>query len=167
MKDTIDMKQIATLIAAAALLAPLAALAHGNTHGQAAPRAGAKDQKPWGIAGDRKAVTRTIAVGMADDMRFTPDRIEVRRGETIRFVAANKGKVLHELVIATPDELDAHAAMMAKYPNMEHDEPYMAHVKPGRRGDIVWHFNRAGEFRFACLVAGHYQAGMVGTLIVK
>jgi uncharacterized cupredoxin-like copper-binding protein len=165
--DTTDMKLIATLLVAAGLVAPAAALAHGDKPGKSAPRHVAKEQKPWGIAGDAKAVTRTIAVGMADNMRFSPDRIEVRRGETIRFVAANKGKVLHELVIGTKEELEAHAAMMLKYPNMEHDEPYMAHVRPGRKGDIVWHFNRAGEFRFACLVAGHYEAGMVGTLIVK
>lgn len=49
---------------------------------------------------------------------------------------------------------------------MERDEPYMTHVKPGQRGQIVWNFNRAGEFQFACLIAGHYQAGMVGTISV-
>ena len=48
---------------------------------------------------------------------------------------------------------------MVKFPNMEHDEPYMAHVAPGKTGEIVWTFNRAGDFDFACLIAGHYQAG--------
>jgi plastocyanin len=27
-------------------------------------------------------------------------------------------------------------------------------------------FNRPGEFDFACLIAGHYQAGMVGKITV-
>jgi uncharacterized cupredoxin-like copper-binding protein len=49
---------------------------------------------------------------------------------------------------------------------MEHDEPYMAHVGPGKTGEIVWTFNRAGDFDFACLIAGHYQAGMVGKVKV-
>mgnify|MGYP001952322792 FL=1 len=49
---------------------------------------------------------------------------------------------------------------------MEHDEPYMAHVAAGKAGDIVWHFNRAGSFDFACLIPGHYQAGMTGTITV-
>ncbi len=104
---------------------------------------------------------------MSDDMRFTPSRIEVRQGETVRLVMRNTGAVLHELVIGTPKELEAHAALMLKFPGMEHDEPYMAHVKPGETGEIVWTFNRAGEFDFACLIAGHFQAGMRGKLIVR
>ena len=70
-------------------------------------------------------------------------------------------------MIGTKDELEAHAALMRKFPNMEHDEPYMAHMPAGQKGEIVWTFNRAGEFDFACLIAGHYQAGMVGKVRVK
>ena len=126
-----------------------------------------KEQKDWGIAGDAKAVTRTIRVVMSDDMRFSPDRIEVKAGETLRFVHRNSGKVLHEFVLGTKQELDAHAAMMAKYPKMKHDEPYMIHVPPGQSRNMVWTFNRPGTFDFACLIPGHYQAGMTGTIVVK
>ncbi len=146
------------------------ALAHGDAHGKARgakPSAAKKEQKPWGIAGDPKAVTRTINVGMTDTMRFAPDRLAVRQGETVRLAVRNNGKMLHELVIGTKQELDEHAALMVKFPNMEHDEPYMVHVAPGKTGQIVWHFNRAGTFDFACLIAGHYQAGMVGTITVR
>ena len=125
-----------------------------------------KEQKEWGIAGDTKAVTRTITLRMTDDMRFTPSHIAVREGETLRLRAENKGQVLHEIVIGTKADLDQHAAMMAKHPGMEHDEPHMAHVKAGQTGDIVWTFNRPGNFDFACLIAGHYQAGMTGTITV-
>jgi uncharacterized cupredoxin-like copper-binding protein len=104
---------------------------------------------------------------MLDTMRFVPDRIEVRLGETVRLVHRNAGKVMHEFVIGTKKELDEHAALMLKFPNMEHDEPYMAHVPPGGRAEIVWTFNRAGEFDFACLIAGHYSAGMVGKIMVR
>ena len=79
----------------------------------------------------------------------------------------NAGQVLHELVIGTDKELQEHAELMKKHPNMEHDEPYMAHVPPGQRGDIVWTFNRPGDFEFACLIAGHYEAGMVGGIAVR
>jgi uncharacterized cupredoxin-like copper-binding protein len=103
---------------------------------------------------------------MGDDMRFRPDRIEVREGETVRLVMHNDGKLMHEFVIGTPPDLAEHAALMVKFPDMEHDEPYMAHVPPGKTGEIVWTFNRAGEFEFACLIAGHYQGGMVGTIMV-
>lgn len=103
---------------------------------------------------------------MTDDMRFTPRHIEVRQGETVRLRAENKGKVLHEIVLGTKADLDRHAEMMVKHPGMGHDEPSMAHVKPGQHGDIVWNFNRPGTFDFACLIAGHYQAGMTGTITV-
>jgi uncharacterized cupredoxin-like copper-binding protein len=125
-----------------------------------------KEQKDWGIAGDAKDVKRTIDCKMLDTMRFSPDRIEAKLGETLRFTAANTGQVLHEFVIGTPQENAVHYALMKKFPNMEHDEPYMAHVPPGKRADIVWKFNRPGEFEFACLIAGHYEAGMVGKIVV-
>lgn len=154
-----------TIAAAAAFLAG-GASAHGDaaeartTHGPAA-----KEQKPWGIAGESRGA-RTIEIRMSDDMRFTPERIRVRQGETIRFVVRNKGKVLHEMVLGDGKSLDEHAALMVRFPGMEHDEPYMTHVKPGATGDIAWNFNRPGEFQYACLIPGHYQAGMVGTITV-
>jgi uncharacterized cupredoxin-like copper-binding protein len=125
------------------------------------------EQKAWGIAGQAKAVKRTIAIQMGDNMRFTPARIEVTQGETLRLTLTNTGKVMHELVIGTQKELAEHAALMKRFPNMEHDEPYMAHVAPGKTGEIIWTFNQAGEFDFACLLPGHYEAGMVGKILVK
>lgn len=156
------------LILASALFAAVAgAWAHGNAAHQTSMSARmAAEQKAWGIAGEAKAVTRTITLNMSDNMRFTPDRIEVRQGETVRLRMRNSGKAMHELVIGTPRELEEHSALMLKNPGMEHDEPYMAHVAPGKSGEIVWTFNRAGEFEFACLIGGHYQAGMKGTIRV-
>jgi uncharacterized cupredoxin-like copper-binding protein len=154
---------------AATLTLPLTATrVRAHTDKPHAPKAGpvVKEQKDWGIAGDAKQAKRSIAVGMADDMRFTPSRIEVRQGETVRFTVRNSGKQMHEFVIGTRAENAKHADLMVKFPAMEHDEPYMAHVAPGKTGEIVWTFNRAGEFEFACLIAGHYQAGMVGTVRV-
>lgn len=125
-----------------------------------------KEQKEWGIAGDARAVQRTITLSMSDTMRFTPDTIEVKQGETIRLVLQNRGQLTHELVIGTQKELDAHAALMVQFPDMEHDEPYMAHVDSGKTSQLIWTFNRAGEFDFACLISGHDQAGMVGKITV-
>ena len=125
-----------------------------------------KEQKAWGIAAEAKLAQRSIEISMSDAMRFTPDRIEVRQGETVRFIIRNDGQMLHEFVLGTKKELDEHAALMARFPTMEHDEPYMAHVPAGKTGEIIWTFNRAGDFDFACLIAGHYQAGMVGKVRV-
>jgi len=142
------------------------AFAHGDAAKAGKPTAVRKEQKPWGIAGDPGRAKRTITVAMTDKMRFTPDRIEVRQGDTLKFLLKNNGRLMHEFVIGTRQELEEHAALMVKFPNMDHDEPYMAHVAPGKTGQIVWTFNQAGEFEFACLIAGHFQAGMIGKITV-
>ena len=168
MPATDTMKIIPVLLSLLLAIAAGSAQAHGDGHAASAPQGAVKkEQTPWGIAGERRAARRTVQITMSDDMRFAPARIEVRQGETLRLVMRNTGAVLHELVIGTPQELEAHAALMLKFPGMEHDEPYMAHVQPGQTGEILWTFNRAGEFDFACLIAGHFQAGMRGKLIVR
>lgn len=159
------------LLAAAAALGPAPARAHGDAH-RAAPAAtpfdAAKVQStPFGQAGDPARATRTVQVRMDDRMRFVPARIEARQGETLRLVIRNRGRVLHELVLGTDADLRAHAELMKKHPGMEHDEPHMAHVPPSARGEIVWQFTQPGEFRFACLIPGHFEAGMVGTVVVR
>jgi uncharacterized cupredoxin-like copper-binding protein len=157
---------IKSLLALGIALAGTAALAHGDQAHSKKANPVRKEQKEWGIAGDAKAATRTIEITMSDEMRFTPNLLEVREGETIRLVHRNRGQIMHEFVLGTKKELEEHAALMLKFPNMEHDEPYMAHVGAGKTGEIVWNFNRAGEFDFACLIPGHYQAGMVGKVKV-
>jgi len=122
---------------------------------------------PWGREGDVKRITRTININMRDTMRFVPDVVNVKQGETIKFVVKNNGKVLHEMVIGSSEELAKHADEMKKFPNMEHDEPYMAHVMSGKKSSLVWHFTEAGTFMFACLIPGHFDAGMKGTIIVS
>ena len=166
---TIRFHLHALALCVAATLVSTACWAHGpQSHGSKHKEHNVtKEQKDWGIAGDAKDVKRTIEIRMTDDMKFTPNRITVKRGETVRLVAVNNGKVLHEIVIGTAQELKEHAEMMKKHPNMEHDEPYMAHVDPGQKGDIVWNFNRAGTFEFACLIPGHFEAGMKGTIVVQ
>jgi uncharacterized cupredoxin-like copper-binding protein len=152
------------VIAAAAATMALPALAHGGKKPSAVAK---KEQKDWGIAGEARKATRTVTIRMLDTMRFAPDRIDVKLGQTVRLALHNDGKMLHEFVIGTPKELEDHAALMLKFPNMEHDEPYMAHVNAGKSGRLVWHFNRAGTLEFACLIAGHYQAGMKGVIRVQ
>jgi uncharacterized cupredoxin-like copper-binding protein len=141
------------------------ARAHGDEHNKPTGPV-VKEQKPWGIAAEPGKEQRTIEILMTDDMKLNPSHINVREGEILRLRAINKGKLMHEIVIGTSAELVQHAEMMKKFPTMEHDEPYMAHVPPGQRGDIVWTFNRPGNFEFACLIAGHFEAGMRGTIRV-
>lgn len=160
------MKTIKLIAASALLISASTAFGHGNNDHSKPRTPTAPEQQAWGIAGDAKAVQRTITLRMTDDMRFTPNHITAKQGETLRLRVENKGQILHEVVLGTPDTLEEHAQLMLKFPTMEHDEPYMAHVSPGKTGELLWQFNRPGSFDFACLIAGHFQAGMRGTITV-
>ena len=153
------------------LVASSPAMAHGTKEHSddktAATVVEDAEQMPWGIAGSVQNVVRTVEVSTLDKMRFEPSSLQVKLGETIKFVVQNDGKVMHEFVLGTQETNDKHAALMMKFPGMEHDAPYMAHVAPGKTGEIVWTFNEPGEFKFACLIAGHYQAGMIGAVTVS
>lgn len=157
---------IPILLLTSALSAPVWAHGSKSDDGHPDTEEVVKEQKPWGIAGDAADVSRTIEISMQDTMRFSPELLNIKLGETIRFVAKNDGQILHEFVLGTKETNDEHAEMMLKFPGMEHDEPYMSHVDPSETGEIIWTFNRAGNFDFACLIAGHYQAGMVGNIVV-
>jgi uncharacterized cupredoxin-like copper-binding protein len=104
---------------------------------------------------------------MTDAMRFNPSDIAVKRGETIKFVVKNSGKVKHEMVLGTEKELKEHYEVMKKFPEMEHADENMVTVQPGQTGEIVWQFTKAGKINFACLQPGHYDAGMKGIVAVS
>ena len=162
------MKKLSAFLIASAIGLALtgSAWAHGDEAHAKKEGPVKKEQKDWGIAGDAQMAKRTIEISMLDSMRFSPEKIDVKQGETVKFIVKNTGKVMHEFVVGTKKENDEHAALMLKFPTMEHSEPYMAHVPPGKTGEIVWTFNKAGDFDFACLIAGHYQAGMLGKIKV-
>lgn len=123
-------------------------------------------EKPFGRTGDPKKVKRTVRISGNDTMRFSPADLTVRQGETVRFVVRNDGKVMHELVLGTRQELEQHAEWMRRFPNMEHEAPYMVHLAPGQSGEVIWQFTEPGEFHFGCLVPGHFEAGMKGRIRV-
>lgn len=165
--------QMTTLLSALALTITIALSANAAEHDHAAGHAhGAEhgstsaEQKPWGTPGDPAKATRTVHIHMNDQMRFVPDRLDVKEGETVRLVLHNDGQLLHEFVLGDKAQLDEHAAMMLQQPNMAHTGMDMLHVQPGEEGEVTWTFDRAGTFDFGCLIAGHYQAGMVGKVAV-
>ena len=123
-----------------------------------------------GVPGDSKKLARTVTVVMSDDegtMKFSPDRIDVKKGEQVRFIIQNKGALKHEFTLASVKDNDEHAKMMQKFPDMEHDDPNAKSVDPGKAAEIVWRFTKAGQFEFACLIPGHREAGMHGAVTVK
>ncbi|MBN9082598.1 MAG: copper resistance protein [Rhizobiales bacterium 62-17] len=143
---------------------PLAATAladPGHSHG---------DVRAYGEPGNPKKTSRTVQVVMREadgKMEFVPSKIEIRRGEQIKFVLKNDGALDHELVIGTLEENLKHAIEMQKNPDMEHDDPNAKRLAPGKGGAIVWRFTKKGEFDFSCLIPGHREAGMSGTIVVK
>jgi len=125
-----------------------------------------------GQPGDPNKPARTIHVLMRDDgneqnMRFEPALITVRKGEQIRFHLENGGTESHEFMLATVAENRKHAELMKKFPDMEHDDPNAKLLAMSERGELLWRFTKAGQFEFACLISGHYEAGMHGKIIVK
>src|SRR5450830_891021 len=119
-----------------------------------------------GQPGAAGKVTRTIKVDMSDNMRFTPERLQVKAGDTIRFVVSNSGKIRHELVFGNEAQLKAHYAAMLKNPEMEHADDNQITLEPGKSGELIWQFTQAGTVNFACLQPGHYDAGMKGSVTV-
>jgi uncharacterized cupredoxin-like copper-binding protein len=144
------------------------AMAHTGSHDdkKAAYDYSKAEETAFGKASDPRKAKRVVNIEMGDTMRFTPAEITVKRGDSVRFVAKNTGKLMHEMVLGTKKELAEHAEMMKKNPEMEHDEPYMLHVAPGKTGEMGWQFTKAGEFFYGCLVPGHFESGMVGRIKV-
>lgn len=174
------MNKLLSIMALAAL--PMFALASGNHAGgheketkhdmntmtnNMAGMAHSDHESTSGKAGDPAKVSRVVEVSMDDNMRFTPNAISVKTGETIRFFIRNSGKLTHEMVIGSMEELKEHAAMMRTMPGMQHAEPNMITLAASQRGGIVWQFDKAGTVDFACLVPGHMEAGMVGKILVE
>jgi uncharacterized cupredoxin-like copper-binding protein len=131
----------------------------------------ADEETAIGGPGDPGQISRTIEITMVDN-RFNPSEIDVKEGETIKFRLKNAGKKKHEMIIGTPEEIDKHGRMMKKFPDMEHpDEPNMITVDPGKTGELLWHFAKAGTVDFACPLPGHFKGmnfpGMKGTIKVE
>jgi uncharacterized cupredoxin-like copper-binding protein len=163
---------------AAALYSPIASVTPvaaaeraGEPVSQQQPRTRKKSAAPaditFGHEGDPRKVKRTVSVETSDAMRYFPDQIHVKKGQTLRFVVRNAGELPHEMVLGTMDDLKKHAAMLKKGGAMPHDAPNVVHVEPGGTGRLVWHFTKAGEFYYGCLVPGHFEAGMIGTVVVR
>src|SRR6266851_4686570 len=125
-----NLRAFAFGIALAATAAVVAAHSH-EEHGRTA----------FGEPGDPKKSSRVVHVVMREDhahMLFAPDRIEVKKGEQIRFVLDNEGIYNHEFVLGTQRSITAHAAEMKKNPDMEHDDAHSLRLGPYSSGELTW-----------------------------
>ena len=159
------MRRLLPVAALAAALLPLPTLAdkgHAHHHEEAAA---------FGEPGDPQKPARSVDIVMreTDDGRmvFEPSKVTAGRGEQVRFVLRNDGRLDHEFMLATRADNDRHAIAMRKNPDMEHDDLNGRRLAPGGRAEILWKFSKAGDFNFACLIPGHREAGMDGDVAVK
>lgn len=119
-----------------------------------------------GEPGNPKQPSREIVVLMSE-MDYTPSKIEVKRGEQIRFVIRNVGSESHEFLLASTVDNLKHAEQMKKNPDMEHDEPNGVKLAPNKAGEILWKFTKVGSFEYSCLIPTHRELGMIGKIVVK
>lgn len=142
-----------------------------------------------GEPGQASEATRTIEVTMYDNY-YEPESLEVREGETVRFMIRNQGELVHEFNIATAEMHAAHQEemmMMVEHGvidgdhinhdrmkmdmgggrTMEHHDPNSVLLEPGQSAEIVWTFTTDAELEFACNVPGHYEAGMMGEIEIE
>ncbi|WP_428697066.1 cupredoxin domain-containing protein [Stappia sp.] len=138
----------------------LAAGTHAGGHG---------DEMAAGSPGKATAAARTVDITLKETdegMAIEPASLQVKQGETIRFQVTNTGEIEHEFVIDTHVRNQEHKKIMAKFPEMEHDDPNSVRLDAGGEGEVVWTFSKAGTFEFACLIPGHYESGMHGDISV-
>ena len=141
------------------------ALAHDNEH----VLAPGPYETELGVPGDASDVISTVRVRMLETaegrMAFDPAVFAARRGETKRIVVENAGASAHEFILGTYRALTEHSTMMRDMPEMRHDDPNALWLQPGASGEIIWKFGVSDRIEFACLVPGHFEAGMRGRVL--
>jgi uncharacterized cupredoxin-like copper-binding protein len=114
-----------------------------------------------GVPGNPSEVSRTVRIE-ARDTAFNVKQIQVRQGETIKFLVANKGELRHEFSIASHSEHAEHRAMMQQMPDMIHNDPNVITIEPGQTRELIWKFGKDTNVEFACDLPGHAEQGMAG-----
>lgn len=138
----------------------------GAHTGQPAANVAGTSEESFGQPGAANSTTRTIAIHTRDTMRFNPSSLAIQQGQTVRLRITNEGNLPHEFVLGTKEEIAEHAKMMRQMPDMVHADANSIRVAPGKSADIIWTFTQSGTFLYACLIPGHWEAGMQGTVTV-
>ena len=142
-----------------------------------------------GEKGDPNKVDRVIEIEMYDNYYY-PTQIDVKKGETIKFVVKNLGELVHEYNIGTKEMHLKHQPEMAKLveneilladkidrkkmKEMAKKDHSMGHahsnsvlLEPMETGEMIWKFTKDISLEMACNMPGHYEAGMVGKITIE
>lgn len=125
-----------------------------------------------GSPGDPAKATRTVDIQATDALRFQPDQVQVKVGETITFAVTDTGKMPHDFVLGGDAAQSQHEKEMRDMSSSGSmtamkDDPNAIHLAPGETKQVTWTFDKAGTTLFGCHEAGHYAAGMKGTITVS
>jgi uncharacterized cupredoxin-like copper-binding protein len=124
----------------------------------------------FGQPADAADADRTVDISTGNELVFDPAEVTVTRGETVTFVITNDGDLMHDFVIGNEAAQDQHAEEMAATDDemaMEGDANAVS-VPAGETVELTWVFD--GEtvgLLYGCHQPGHYEAGMVGDIIVQ
>lgn len=153
-----------------ALLAAVATAAANHATAGPGPKGHTHATFNAGAPGDPRKASRVIEIIAKEGngtMVYDPPRIEVALGEQIKFVIKNVGELDHEFMLDTVEANAKHAKEMEKHPEMEHDDPNGKRVLTKKDAELIWKFTRVGIFEYACMIPGHYEAGMKGIVEVR
>ena len=166
------MKTITALLLPILTLSTSLALAHpDHGHSPDLPRkalAGpiTPTETASGRHGDPRQITRTINLDISDNMRLTPTELNIKQGETIKFVLKNAAKSPIGIALGIATEQKERTAMLKQFPKMEMNQPNQVQAKPGEAGELIWQFTKAGEFNFGCAAAACVSAGVSAKILV-
>ncbi|MBF0677134.1 plastocyanin/azurin family copper-binding protein [Pseudomonas sp.] len=131
----------------------------------------------FGKPANPESATRTVEIEMGE-MYFKPAFVQIKAGETVRFVLKNVGNFPHEFSLGYTamhrEHREAMLRMQAEETLRDHGHGTHAHlahagpntlvVEPGQVGELTWTFYQPDWLQFACNIHGHYQAGMIGQM---
>ena len=146
----------------------------------------AASMKMIGEKGKISEVNRTIEIKMYDNY-FEPKEINIKKGETIKFIVYNYGELVHEFNIATKEmhikhqpemlKMAEHQILLAdkidmkKMKEMAKKDHSMGHshsnsvlLEPNQSAELIWKFSTDANLEAACNVPGHYESGMVANI---
>ena len=123
----------------------------------------------FGEPADAADADRVIEISATDGFAFDPDSASVSVGETVTFRVTNIGVIPHDFTLGDKDMQDEHEMEMQEMGDgmAMHEEPNVFSLEPGETKEMTWHFTSAAALEFGCHQAGHYAAGMHGSLSVE
>lgn len=164
------LRKIQMLVSAIVLGGTLSIVMLHSASPQAIAHEGEDDDFAAGEPGNPTKPSRAVEVTMSEGngtMTYAPNEIDVTMDEQIKFIVKNVGALKHEFFLDSFKHNASHKIEMQKNPEMEHDDPNAQSIEPGQQKEIIWRFSKPGTFEFACLIPGHYEAGMHGKVVVK